>query len=235
MSNHEEYPIVQQIPLRLIDTPKLLLRDINEQAVTDLTFSIKKNGILQPIQLRTKKDGKYEVVFGNHRFQAAKRLGLTLIPASVKNLNEHEALLLALAENIQRIEMNPVKEGEIYLRLLNDNSNTASTLELSKEIGKCVDYIKTRITIYQHLNPLLRNQIGKSLTITNAEMLSKSPKNQQEEIYHRMQESKIRLSQKTHEALFSTMPTDGDKPPISMYCVCPQCRTKHVKGIRGMV
>lgn len=218
MSNHEECPIVQQIPLRLIDTPKLLLREIDEQAVTDLTFSIKKNGILQPIQLRPKKDGKYE------------------------------------------LEMNPVKEGEIYLRLLNsnfvtsdfvtsvtnvakvtklqkkqNNASTASILELSREIGKCIDYIKTRIAIYQNLNPLLRNQIGKSLTITNAEMLSKSPKNQQEEIYHRMQESKIRLSQKTHETLFSTIPTDGDKSPTSMYCVCPQCRTKHVKGIRGMV
>lgn len=228
-----EHVMVQQIPLHLIDMPKLLLRDIDEQAVTDLAFSIRKHGVLQPIQLRTKEDGKYEVVFGNHRFQAARRAGLSVIPASVKDFDEHEALLLALAENIQRVEMNPVKEGEIYVRLLNGNLSTASVVALSKEVGKSVDYTKTRITICQNLNPILRNQIGKTLTITNAEMLSRSPRDQQEEIYKRMQEAKFRLSQKTHEDLFSKEPANNDKPS-TVYCICPRCLTKHVQGIEGM-
>lgn len=226
---------VQQVALRLIDSPPLLLREIDEQAVIDLAFSIKKCGMLQPIQLRPKKDGRYEVVFGNHRHRAAKRLELAMVPAVVKDLNEHDALLLALAENIQRLELNPVKEGEVFTRLLNGNSDMSSILALAKEIGKCADYIKTRLGIYQNLTPLLADQIGKSLTISNAAMLCKHSKEQQEEIYYRMQKVKARLGrQKSREALFVSERIDANGAVVNAYCVCPSCGTKHVKGIRGM-
>lgn len=225
---------VQQVPLRLIDPPKLLLREIDQELIIDLAFSIKQFGVLQPILIRPKDDGRYEVVFGNHRYEAAKRVNLPVIPAIVRTLSDREALILALAENTQRLEMNPVKEGEIFIRLLNNNFDMASIIALSKDIGKCVDYIKKRISICQNLNPLLRSQIGKSLTITNAEMLSKQPKEQQEEIYRKVQEAKTRLGNQKSRELFSPEPVNADKTPTVAYCVCSQCGTKHIQGIKGM-
>jgi ParB family transcriptional regulator, chromosome partitioning protein len=230
---HNENTTVQQVSLSLIDTQKLLLRDIDQQAVTDLTYSIQKHGVLQPIQLRTKQDGRYEVVFGNHRHEASKRAGLSLIPASIKNYTEKEALLLALAENTQRVEMSPVKEGEIYVRLLNNNYSTASLIALAQEIGKSIDYIKTRIAIARNLNPILKNQIGKTLTLTNAEALSKQPMDQQEDIYKRMQQVKLRPNQ-TNQEFFSQQPTNREKPAVG-YCKCPTCGIKHLTGIKGMM
>ncbi|MCS6883948.1 MAG: ParB/RepB/Spo0J family partition protein [Acidobacteriota bacterium] len=92
-------------------------RYFDEASLQRLVESIKKNGVLQPILVREKEQG-YEIVAGERRFLAARLAGLRRIPAIIRNLSDEEAARLALVENLQREDLNPIEETEGYLALL---------------------------------------------------------------------------------------------------------------------
>ena len=91
----------------------------NEFKLDELTNSIKKNGIIQPIAVRPKKSeaGKYEIVAGERRWLAAQKAGLHDIPVNILNLSDVESLEVAIVENIQRDDLNPIEEAKGYQRL----------------------------------------------------------------------------------------------------------------------
>ena len=91
----------------------------NEAKLDELTKSIKKNGIIQPIAVRLNKSeaGKYEIVAGERRWLAAQKAGLHHIPVNVLNLSDVESLEVAIVENIQRDDLNPIEEARGYKRL----------------------------------------------------------------------------------------------------------------------
>jgi ParB family chromosome partitioning protein len=78
------------------------------------------SGLLQPIAVRPRKDGHYELIAGERRFRAAGRLGWTSIPAFVRDVSDEQLLSLALVENLQREDLNPIEEAEGYRQLIND-------------------------------------------------------------------------------------------------------------------
>ena len=95
-------------------------RDIfNEAKLEELSNSIKKNGIIQPIAVRLKKNesNKYEIVAGERRWLAAQKAGLHEIPVNILNLSDVESLEVAIVENIQRDDLNPIEEAKGYKRL----------------------------------------------------------------------------------------------------------------------
>lgn len=115
-------------------------RNFNQDALRELSESIKLNGVLQPIILRkTGDEGEYEIIAGERRFRATKLAGLTEIPAIVKKLNNHEALELALVENIQRSDLALTEEAEGYQRLMNEFTYTQE--QISKKVGKSRSHI----------------------------------------------------------------------------------------------
>ena len=91
----------------------------NETKLEELSNSIKKNGIIQPIAVRSKKSevGKYEIVAGERRWLAAQKAGLHDIPVNVLDLSDVESLEVAIVENIQRDDLNPIEEAKGYQRL----------------------------------------------------------------------------------------------------------------------
>tara|TARA_B100001093_G_scaffold58850_1_gene49695 strand:+ start:2056 stop:2910 length:855 start_codon:yes stop_codon:yes gene_type:complete len=91
----------------------------NEEKLNELSNSIKKNGIIQPIAVRPKKSepGKYEIVAGERRWLAAQKAGLHDIPVTILELSDVESLEVAIVENIQRDDLNPVEEARGYKRL----------------------------------------------------------------------------------------------------------------------
>jgi ParB family transcriptional regulator, chromosome partitioning protein len=97
-----------------------------EQNLEELTQSIRVNGIVQPIVVR-RKGGRYEIVAGERRWRASQRAGLQKIPAIVKDIADDKLLELALIENIQRQELNPIEEARAYRNLIN-------TIGLTQEI-----------------------------------------------------------------------------------------------------
>ena len=103
----------------IIKNPYQPRETFNELKLEELTNSIKKNGIIQPIAVRPNKSeaGKYEIVAGERRWLAAQKAGLNDIPVTVLDLSDVESLEVAIVENIQRDDLNPIEEARGYKRL----------------------------------------------------------------------------------------------------------------------
>ena len=105
----------------------------NDEKLKDLMASIKEKGILQPILVR-EKDGQHEVIAGERRLRAARALDLEKIPAIVKDVTDQEAFIIALIENIQWEELNPIEEAEAYRKLIEEFKYTQE--EVAQSVGK---------------------------------------------------------------------------------------------------
>ncbi len=110
-----------------------------EEKLNDLENSIREHGVIQPIIVRKTPEG-YEIIAGERRYIAAKRIGLDEIPAIVKNVTDQKSLELALIENIQRDDLNPIEEAKGYMTLCNE-------FRLSQDaVAKTVGRSRTSIT-----------------------------------------------------------------------------------------
>ena len=94
-------------------------QETDPQKLAELIASIREKGVIQPVLVRPKKDG-YELIAGERRLRAAKKLGLTQLPAIIKDADDAEALQLSLIENIQREELNPLEEAQAYQQLISE-------------------------------------------------------------------------------------------------------------------
>lgn len=112
---------VWQVPIDKLTSGKYQPRQTFEKAsLQDLAQSIKENGILQPIIGRKVAGGRLEIVAGERRWRAAQLAGVHDVPVLIKNFNDQETLELAIIENIQREDLNPIEEAEGYYRLINE-------------------------------------------------------------------------------------------------------------------
>lgn len=109
-------------------------KEFNTEYIQELSVSIKENGILQPLLVRVKTNGKYELVAGERRLRAAKFADLKEVPVVLKELSDRQTLQVALIENIQREDLNIVEEAEAYQVLM--EKYTMTQKELSESIGK---------------------------------------------------------------------------------------------------
>lgn len=94
-------------------------KNFDEDALLELSESIKQYGLLQPILVQDRKD-YYEIIAGERRWRAAKLAGLKQVPVIIKNLTDQEIVEISLIENIQRENLNPIEEAQAYKRLLNE-------------------------------------------------------------------------------------------------------------------
>ncbi|MGN1166284.1 MAG: ParB/RepB/Spo0J family partition protein [Lachnospiraceae bacterium] len=94
-------------------------KNFNEDALQELADSIKEHGILQPILVKDRKD-HYEIIAGERRWRAAKLAGLKEVPVIIRDLSDQEIVEIALIENIQREDLNPIEEAQAYKRLLTE-------------------------------------------------------------------------------------------------------------------
>ena len=116
-----------EIPIDLIDPSTLQPRFVFDDAKLDeLARSITANGVVQPLLVR-RKGARYELIAGERRWRAAQRAGLSRIPAVIRNVTDDKVLELALIENIQREDLNPIEEARAYKKLI-------ETLGLTQEI-----------------------------------------------------------------------------------------------------
>ena len=113
-------------------------KNFNKDELYDLSQSIEKYGIIQPLLLKRKND-KYEIIAGERRFRAAKEIGLSKVPAIIKDVSDDISSRIAIIENIQRKDLNPVEEAMSYKHLLDSQDLTQK--ELADELGKSRQYI----------------------------------------------------------------------------------------------
>jgi ParB family chromosome partitioning protein len=117
-----------------------------KEAIEELKVSIEQYGILQPLIVRKSIKG-FEIVVGERRYRAAKEANLIVVPAVVKDLTEDEMMEIALIENLQREDLNPLEEAKAYQKLMEHLQVTQE--ELSKRLGKSRPYIANHVRLLQ--------------------------------------------------------------------------------------
>lgn len=120
-------------------------RDFDEESLNALASSIRENGLIQPVVVRKKKDGTYELAAGERRWRAAKMAGLTVIPAISKEYDDRSMAEMALVENLQRKDLNPVDEGMAYRKLMDEYGLTQEGI--SKKVGKSRPYVANMVRL----------------------------------------------------------------------------------------
>jgi len=124
-----------QLPVDRVDpNPRQPRRTIDGEALAALTRSIAADGVVQPIVVRERPDGRYELIAGERRWRAAIAAGLTTIPAVVRNAPDRDALLLAIVENVVREDLNPVEVARGYAALADGYGLTV--LEIAERVGR---------------------------------------------------------------------------------------------------
>ncbi|NOT22403.1 MAG: ParB/RepB/Spo0J family partition protein [Nitrospiraceae bacterium] len=116
-----ELPEVQHLLVDSIVPSRYQPRQtFSSQELAELTASLKQSGLLQPILVRRKGDGIYELISGERRWRAAKQAGLETIQAVIRNCGDEESVVLALVENLQRADLNPMEMARSYHRMMNE-------------------------------------------------------------------------------------------------------------------
>ena len=178
---------VQFIALELIrPNPYQPRKTFEEERLNDLASSIQQHGILQPIVLRQTVQGYY-IVVGERRFRASKLAGLTEVPAIIKELSDEDMMELAIIENLQRENLNPIEEARAYESLI-DKGFTHT--EIADKMGKSRPYISNSIRLLSLTDLNITQQevarrLGKSRPyIANMLRLLQLPKNVAQMVQH---------------------------------------------------
>lgn len=180
--------------------------NFNEETLQELATSIKEVGVIQPITVRKIDFNKYQLISGERRLRASKLIGLATIPAYVRIANDNESLVMALVENIQRHDLDPIEVAISYQRLIDEINLTQE--ELSDRVGKKRSTITNYLRLLK-LEPIIQTgmrdgfiSMGHGRALINIENLDV-----QSDIYHKIitQNLSVReteaIVKKYHESL----------------------------------
>jgi ParB family chromosome partitioning protein len=143
-------------------------REFSNEKLTELADSIRIHGIIQPLLAR-EIDGKYQLIAGERRLRAAKLAGLTTVPVVIKEMSEQSMMEVAIVENIQRENLNPIEEAEAFRRLMNEFYLTQD--DIAKKVGKSRPAIANTLRLL-NLPKEVQNDLGSgTLTMGHARAL----------------------------------------------------------------
>ncbi|MDG4905099.1 ParB/RepB/Spo0J family partition protein [Mesorhizobium sp. WSM4898] len=137
-----------KVPIEFVSpNPKNPRRHFGDAELTDLAQSIREHGVVQPVVARPSpsQPGRYEIIAGERRWRAAQRAGLTEIPLIVRDVNDRTALELAIIENVQRADLNPVEEAQGYQQLIDEHGYTQA--DLGQVIGKSRSHVANTLRL----------------------------------------------------------------------------------------
>jgi len=151
-------------------TPNLFQprKNFNKEKMEELKESIKKHGIIQPIVARKMANG-YEIIAGERRLKAAKEIGLKKIPAIIKSINNEKSLEIALVENIQREDLNPVEQANAFKRLIDEFNLTQQ--ELAEVTGKSRTLVTNTIRLLKLNREIQKNISEGKISFGHAKLL----------------------------------------------------------------
>jgi ParB family chromosome partitioning protein len=140
-------PSDRGLPIELISpNPHNPRRRFADEELADLSRSIREHGVVQPVVVRRAgTGGRYEIIAGERRWRAAQLAGMTEIPAIIRDVGDREALELAIVENIQRADLNPVEEAAGFQQLIDDHGYTQA--DLGQVIGKSRSHVANTLRL----------------------------------------------------------------------------------------
>lgn len=144
-------------------------RTFDEEKLMELANSIKEHGVVQPIVVRPMGKGKYELVVGERRLRASQRIGLEKIPAVIKDYTNEQMMELALVENIQRQDLNPIEEAMAYKKLMEEFQMTQE--QLSKRVAKSRSLIANMVRLLNLPQSIIDNVAAGEITVGHARPL----------------------------------------------------------------
>ncbi|MDU5107602.1 MULTISPECIES: nucleoid occlusion protein [unclassified Clostridium] len=147
-------------------------RFFNEEALEELSQSIKEHGIIQPITVR-KRGESFELVAGERRWRAARMAALDVVPCNIIEITDTESAEIALLENLQREDLNFIEEAEAYFNLINDHKFTQD--ELAKRMGKKQSTIANKLRILKLSDKVRETCLENKLTERHARALLSLP------------------------------------------------------------
>lgn len=164
----------QELPIGAISPNQRQPRtQFDEESLAALTASVRELGVLQPVLVRSTGGGSFELIAGERRWRAAKRAGLSMIPAIVRTVDDTLSLEQALVENVQREDLNPLDEAAAYQQLLEDFHLTHD--ELASRVGKSRAAISNTLRLFQ-LPPTVQRLVAEGrLTAGHARALLTTP------------------------------------------------------------
>lgn len=134
-AGEEPAPGLQQVPLdQIVPNPHQPRMPFRDQDLVELAASIQEHGIIQPLIVTRRLEGGYQLIAGERRWRAARLAGLSTVPVVVKDVAPQQMLELALVENVQRADLNPLEEALAYKHLMDDFS--LSHGEVARRVGK---------------------------------------------------------------------------------------------------
>lgn len=137
---------VRRMPIeRVYSNPNQPRHHFDEDALQDLAASIREHGVLQPVLVRPRADGHYQIVAGERRWRAARIAGLTEIPVIVEQIDDGTALEIAIIENLQREDISPLEEADMFDRMTREHGY--SLRKLATRLGKDKGYLENRLRL----------------------------------------------------------------------------------------
>jgi ParB family chromosome partitioning protein len=132
---------------QIVPNPHQPRRHFEPEALEDLVSSIKEHGVVEPLIVTSLPDGAYELVAGERRLRSARIAGLTTVPVVVRSATEQEKLELAIIENVQRQDLNPIEEARAYQRLMDEFGLTQE--QVSQKMGKSRPQVGNMLRLLQ--------------------------------------------------------------------------------------
>ena len=166
-----EKDVVSVLSISLLEPNKKQPRtDFDQQALEELSQSIKLNGILQPILVSPLSNGGYRIVAGERRWRAARMAGLKEVPIFVRELDDKQTMQLALIENVQRRDLSPLEEARAYKNLMDEFDMTQQ--DISDVIGKSRSVIANSLRLLSLTDEVCEMLEKSLLTVGHAKMLA---------------------------------------------------------------
>ena len=163
---------VREIPIELIHrNPEQPRQSFREEDLEELSTSIREKGVLQPILVRPSPitSGEYEIVAGERRWRAAQRAGVGVLPALVRNLADEKVLEVAIVENVQRADLNPMEEARAYQALKDRFGHTQD--QMASAVGKSRSHVANTLRLLQLPERVQEHLVHGRLTAGHARAL----------------------------------------------------------------
>ena len=202
---------------RIRPAPGQPRRHFDPVGLEELTDSIRESGLIQPLVVRPVEGGAYELIAGERRWRACQKAGLERVPVVVREVSDAVAFALALIENIQRRDLDPVEEAEAYRRLLDDFDWTQA--QVAEAVGKSRSAVSNALRLLGLPRPILDELASGSLTAGHARALVPLDPERAAQIAHRVAEEGLsvreveRLAKAERDPEFSAASeVVGDEP-----------------------
>ena len=184
---------IQEIPLKqIIPNTYQPRRQFDDVQLNELAQSIQVNGLLQPIIVRLNDDQKYEIIAGERRFRAVELLNWEKIPAIVRDYSNQESAALALIENLQREDLNPIEEAQAYQQL--EQMEQLPQKDLARKLGKSQSYVANKLRLLKLAQPVQQAIITGTISQRHGRALLNLSAKQQEEVLAKIMKRKLTVN-----------------------------------------